>query len=105
MVAAKGAMPSAPVDANEQPSLRVMRLYKPRLNTRTALPVCAAGNSRSLSTAGATPMMATPEVDSIANGEDDFALKSALKLPDNFGNIYLGETFTAYIRWELPDIK
>lgn len=30
--------------------------------------------------------------------EEGFALSSALKLPDSFGNIYLGEAFTAYIR-------
>ncbi|CAM9824000.1 unnamed protein product [Hapterophycus canaliculatus] len=63
-------MAPTPPDTSEQPTLRVMRLYKPRLDGRRVLPSCSG----------------------------DFALGSALKLPDSFGNIYLGETFTAYIR-------
>lgn len=84
MVDAKGTMPPAPTDASEQPTLRVMRLYKPRLDGRRVLPSCSVA-------AAATSTK-------VPRGEGDFALSSALKLPDSFGNIYLGETFTAYIR-------
>ena len=63
-----------------------MRLYKPRLDGRRVLPVCSTHCEAASSTA--------------VRGEGDFALSSALKLPDSFGNIYLGETFTAYIRFE-----
>lgn len=78
-------MATAPADTSEQPTLRVMRLYKPRLDGRRALPSCSTAEA----SATATPSR---------RGEGDFALSSALKLPDSFGNIYLGETFTAYIR-------
>lgn len=89
-------MPPSPVDASEQPTLRVMRLYKPRLETRRALPSCTGGDAwTAVAGGGARP---SPGADSVTVGEHDFALKSALKLPDSFGNIYLGETFTAYIR-------
>lgn len=77
-------MSPAPADTSEQPTLRVMRLYKPRLEGRRVLPSCS------------TQCAAASSV----RGEGDFALSSALKLPDSFGNIYLGETFTAYIRFE-----
>lgn len=79
-------MSPAPADTSEQPTLRVMRLYKPRLDGRRVLPVCSTHCEAASSTA--------------VRGEGDFALSSALKLPDSFGNIYLGETFTAYIRFE-----
>lgn len=81
-------MAPAPPDTSEQPTLRVMRLYKPRLDGRRVLPSCSVAAAA----AAAAPSEAVPL------GEGDFALGSALKLPDSFGNIYLGETFTAYIR-------
>lgn len=81
------AMAPAPPDTSEQPTLRVMRLYKPRLDGRRVLPSCSVA---------ASPGEAAREA--VTTGEGDFALGSALKLPDSFGNIYLGETFTAYIR-------
>ncbi|OQS00827.1 hypothetical protein THRCLA_05843 [Thraustotheca clavata] len=49
-----------------QPTLKVMRLYKPRLNVEPSY-------------------------------HRDFELSSMLLLPDSFGNIYLGETFSSYI--------
>ncbi|ETV94611.1 hypothetical protein H310_11872 [Aphanomyces invadans] len=49
-----------------QPTLKVMRLYKPRL--------CIEKSYRR-----------------------EFALSNMLLLPDSFGNIYLGETFSSYI--------
>lgn len=90
MVDAKGTMPPAPTDASEQPTLRVMRLYKPRLDGRRVLPSCSVATATTINCS------------KVPRGDGDFALSSALKLPDSFGNIYLGETFTAYIRYVLP---
>lgn len=88
----RSAAPAGAADTSEQPTLRVMRLYKPRLDSRRVLPSCSIGDSET----------ATPTAGVSRRGcgvdEGDFALSSALKLPDSFGNIYLGETFTAYIR-------
>lgn len=91
-------MPPNPADASEQPTLRVMRLYKPRLETCKVLPNGTAGSARAPATAEGIPVASTLDVESNTAGEGDFALGSSLKLPDSFGNIYLGETFTAYIR-------
>ncbi|ETV64813.1 hypothetical protein H257_18361 [Aphanomyces astaci] len=49
-----------------QPTLKVMRLYKPRLSIEKSY-------------------------------RREFALSNMLLLPDSFGNIYLGETFSSYI--------
>lgn len=70
-----------------------MRLYKPRLNTRRVLPSCTVGGM-----GRAAQMKAGGIGLSMVAEEGNFGLSSALKLPDSFGNIYLGETFTAYIR-------
>lgn len=86
-------MPSAPSDSNDQPTLRVMRLYKPRLDSRRVLPSCNVGDAGD-DVRGHGVCVADA-------GQEDFALSSSLKLPDSFGNIYLGETFTAYIRYAL----
>lgn len=104
-------------DVSEQPTLRVMRLYKPRLDARTVLPGCDTavasgiqGNARAAPAAsgvvegggGGQRGVELAESEPLGGaGEGDFALSSALKLPDSFGNIYLGETFTAYIRYGL----
>lgn len=94
----KGGMPPAPVDTSEQPTLRVMRLYKPRLDARQVLPLCSIGASSGGLEGAAVAAGA-------GVGGDDFSLSSALKLPDSFGNIYLGETFTAYIRYYVRDTR
>lgn len=98
MADAKGAVPPSHADTTEQPTLRVMRLYKPRLDTRRVLPSCCfggySGEGLGLAPAGAATGTAVG-----SRGAGDFALSTALKLPDSFGNIYLGETFTAYIRY------
>ncbi|CAK4204736.1 unnamed protein product [Aphanomyces euteiches] len=57
-------MTTAP--ASVQPTLKVMRLYKPRLSMEKTY-------------------------------RREFALSNMLLLPDSFGNIYLGETFSSYI--------
>ncbi|OQR85963.1 hypothetical protein ACHHYP_11136 [Achlya hypogyna] len=57
---------SAAPPATTQPTLKVMRLYKPRLNVEPTY-------------------------------GRDFELSNMLLLPDSFGNIYLGETFSSYI--------
>ena len=86
MVDSKGGLSPVPTDQGEQPTLRVMRLYKPRLDARRIIPSCSFSKDKE------------GFAHASARGEGDFALSSALKLPDSFGNIYLGETFTAYIR-------
>ncbi|CAK4754638.1 unnamed protein product [Aphanomyces euteiches] len=60
----KRRMTTAP--ASVQPTLKVMRLYKPRLSMEKTY-------------------------------RREFALSNMLLLPDSFGNIYLGETFSSYI--------
>lgn len=105
--ATPGAAVGAPTDySDKQPTLRVMRLYKPRLNTPRVLPRCTVGvGGAPRAAAGGTGagmrgagVIGVDGVGRAANSEDGFALSSALKLPDSFGNIYLGEAFTAYIR-------
>lgn len=97
MVDAKGGgMPPAPADTNDQPTLRVMRLYKPRLDSCRVLPSCDVGEAGGDVPGGGGHGVCVADV-----GQEDFALSSSLKLPDSFGNIYLGETFTAYIRYTL----
>ncbi|CAM9706999.1 unnamed protein product, partial [Discosporangium mesarthrocarpum] len=85
--------PPAPLsDASDQPTLRVMRFYKPRLDTKNVLPI-GPELAASSSSSGIRP----PPGYLFMTNESDFALSSTLTLPDSFGNIYLGETFTAYI--------
>ena len=68
-----------------QPIVRVMRLYKPGLYTNTSFTplAMASGNCRSVSTRD-------------ADGSD-FSISPYLLLPDSFGDIYLGETFSSYV--------
>ena len=56
---------------DSQPTLKVMRLYKPKLHVAMPVPSLGAG--------------------------DPCALSNLFILPDSFGNIYLGETFCSYI--------
>jgi hypothetical protein len=58
--------------ADSQPTLKVMRLYKPKLHV--AMPVATR-----------------------SSGDPACALSNLFILPDSFGNIYLGETFCSYI--------
>ncbi|CAM9312855.1 unnamed protein product, partial [Phaeothamnion confervicola] len=95
-----GAAPPASDPPALQPTLRVMRLFKPRLSTRPGMSSSAQAAAL-LCPAEATPGMMRPLGGIGAGGPlvggSDFALSGALKLPDSFGNIYQGETFTAYI--------
>jgi hypothetical protein len=75
--------PPAPVVEAPQPIVRVMRLYKPVMHMFA-------------------PMPQLKPTESIYNennklSENDFALSNFLLLPDSFGDIYLGEKFSAYI--------
>ena len=70
--------PPAPID-NTQPTVRVMRLYKPCMHVIPTVPVLPNSENNNFSR--------TP----------DFAVSQFLLLPDSFGDIYLGELFTAYI--------
>ncbi|GLD93575.1 hypothetical protein PINS_up002167 [Pythium insidiosum] len=69
--------PSTPI----QPTLKVMRLYKPKLYTH--------GPSSS-------SLMPTTLAQSTAL-QHEFAMSSMLILPDSFGEIFLGNTFSSYI--------
>jgi trafficking protein particle complex subunit 13 len=84
--APKTTQAAAPAVAADGPSptVRVMRLYKPPLNTIPCLQQLStdellAGNKRK-------PTRST-----------DFTISPFLMLPDSFGDIYLGEFFSAYI--------
>lgn len=68
------------VDA-PQPTVRVMRLYKPVVHIGSPAPHLTDVTSQ---------FAKKPS-------ESDFALSNFLMLPDSFGDIYLGETFSAYI--------
>ena len=68
MSAPSSSSSAAAAAAPAPPTLRVMRLYKPKLHTQKR---------------GGVP--------------GGFRLTSALVLPDSFGNIYKGQTFVAYV--------
>ncbi|KAF4036508.1 hypothetical protein GN244_ATG11214 [Phytophthora infestans] len=72
---------SSPLPPSVQPTLKVMRLYKPKLYVQGA-----SGGS----------MLPTSMDDSTAT-QHEFALSSMLILPDSFGEIFLGNTFSSYI--------
>lgn len=59
-----------------QPTVRVMRLYKPCMHVIPTLP---------------------PTIESTTSKNADFAISPFLLLPDSFGDIYTGELFSAYI--------
>lgn len=61
-----------------QPTLRVMRLYKPYLHI-------------------STPAAEVTQFSRCSAVESDFALTQLLLLPESFGDIYIGETFSAYM--------
>jgi hypothetical protein len=68
-----------------QPTVRVMRLYKPGLHTQASFSPLemALGDCSSVSTRDADCA--------------DFSISPYLLLPDSFGDIYLGENFSAYV--------
>lgn len=70
---------SVPQGEGPQPTVRVMRLYKPCMHLIPTL-----------------PSMSNCRGDNIKCGPD-FAISQFLLLPDSFGDIYLGELFSAYI--------
>lgn len=76
-----GGTPPAPSPPTVQPTLKVMRLYKPKLYTQGA-----TGGS----------MLPTTLSEGTAT-RHEFALSSMLILPDSFGEIFLGNTFSSYI--------
>ncbi|OWZ10994.1 hypothetical protein PHMEG_00016046 [Phytophthora megakarya] len=77
-----GAPPSpSPPPPSVQPTLKVMRLYKPKLYVQGA-----SGGS----------MLPTSVAETTAT-QHEFALSSMLILPDSFGEIFLGNTFSSYI--------
>lgn len=59
-----------------QPTVRVMRLYKPCMHVIPTFP---------------------PTIESSTSKTADFAVSPFLLLPDSFGDIYTGELFSAYI--------
>eukprot|EP01033_Poteriospumella_lacustris_P003038 gene3038-2223_t len=62
---------------NFHPTVRVMRLYKPGFHMSST-----------------TPLFPPTETETFGS---DFTLSSHMLLPDSFGDIYLGEKFTAYV--------
>uniref|UniRef100_UPI00359014D8 trafficking protein particle complex subunit 13 isoform X1 n=1 Tax=Myxine glutinosa TaxID=7769 RepID=UPI00359014D8 len=72
-------------------ALKVMRLTRPSLNT--TLPVSC--EERDL--AATFPSPAGTDNSAFVIGNDFFILGKMLTLPQNFGNIFLGETFSSYI--------
>lgn len=88
----------APVQATADvtPTLRVMRLYKPRLNFSPAAPYSTQVD---MLRAGRTGVVGSGDstLNPVLLRQSDFSLASCLILPDSFGNIYRGETFCAYI--------
>lgn len=91
-----GASPTPPGSApptvtSLQPTVRVMRLYKPGMHTISTyvphLPTQSASNLKSSSSASSRE----------AGCLSDFAVSPFLLLPDSFGDIYMGEVFSAYV--------
>lgn len=82
--------PASGSGESPEPTLRVMRLYKPRLASRGVLPCCPQAATLHPATAGIHEALDWGAV-------SDFSLGNCLLLPDSFGNIYMGEKFTAYI--------
>ena len=62
--------------APAQPTVRVMRLYKPCMHVIPTIP---------------------PTIESGISRNADFAVSPFLLLPDSFGDIYTGELFSAYV--------
>ena len=82
-VASASNVPPAggPVSADApQPVVRVMRLYKPAMYVGSPMPELDIPHNRSKKSV-----------------ESDFSLSNYLLLPDSFGDIYLGELFSAYV--------
>eukprot|EP01032_Pedospumella_encystans_P023813 gene23813-26950_t len=67
-----------------QPTVRVMRLYKPGFHLVQSFPHMPQS-------------LADNAVDFKKAGGPDFTLSPYLLLPDSFGDIYAGEKFSAYI--------
>jgi hypothetical protein len=74
---------SPAVAESPQPIVRVMRLYKPVMHMTPPAPQLRM------------PAAVNEEVNK--GSETDFALSNFLLLPDSFGDIYLGEKFSAYV--------
>jgi trafficking protein particle complex subunit 13 len=75
---AQDVPPPAPQQVTVQaPTVRVMRLYKPCMHVLPTLPIISEELSKQRNV--------------------DFAISPFLLLPDSFGDIYVGETFSAYI--------
>ncbi|ELU05219.1 hypothetical protein CAPTEDRAFT_211630 [Capitella teleta] len=73
--------------------LKVMRLTKPAL--MISKPLSCIPTHRTVDDHGQPVKVATDLA--IAEGLEHFALSQLLTLPQNFGNIFLGETFSSYI--------
>lgn len=100
------------------PDVFVRRLYKPRLHALPSLGAGVVAQLASLSKRGAAAAAAAasqpvdlltggdsgraqqqqqPEVLPSEVAQSEFLLSPALALPEEFGKIYLGETFSAYV--------
>lgn len=88
------------------PEIFVRRLFKPRLYDQVSI---GAGVARQLASINRRMSAGTSSRNSGGNGfapptvlaaevvQSDFLMQSCLALPEEFGKIYLGETFCAYV--------
>ena len=72
-----------PIPPEKYIQFRVMRLYRPPFFTTPSIPTFSP----------------IPEVDPLSSGQlhADYVISPYVLLPDSFGDIYIGETFSAYI--------
>eukprot|EP00310_Coccolithus_braarudii_P008748 CAMPEP_0183376110 /NCGR_PEP_ID=MMETSP0164_2-20130417/119296_1 /TAXON_ID=221442 /ORGANISM="Coccolithus pelagicus ssp braarudi, Strain PLY182g" /LENGTH=139 /DNA_ID=CAMNT_0025553357 /DNA_START=40 /DNA_END=455 /DNA_ORIENTATION=+ len=85
--------PPTDPSAENPVSLKVMRLCKPTfLNTQPVPFAGVAQSSADVSSAAASVSEHVPVL-----SEDDCAISGMLMLPQSFGDIFLGETFSCYI--------
>ena len=82
--------------ADSQPTLKVMRLYKPKLHVSQPVP-CAPAGVQQIAIGGIGGSPDLPDQPKALFQDTPFALSNFFILPDSFGNIYLGENFRGYV--------
>lgn len=76
-----------------QPIVRVMRLYKPGMHCVPSFVHSPTSSTKSTAVALSSSSLSSREAGYLS----DFAISPFLLLPDSFGDIYMGETFSAYV--------
>ncbi len=93
----------APTQPQANPEIYVRRLFKPRLYDQVSIGEDLGAQLGSLNkrmSSGGNGSTAPPPSSTVLAAEvvqSDFLLQPALALPEEFGKIYLGETFCAYV--------